>query len=494
MSMLTPITLKDIRLSAKIADFDNLSTVVSNMSVSISEMDRNILSNRTDIDETKIKINEYSSQIDSISSSIDISQKITEDRFTTKFEVLPTKAVISAGSASYLSVDEHIEHCLFQNMCKWKSSITYDAGQIVSLSTQTERKLYRAKHLLSAGEALTDTDSWEDITNNYYTEKTNENPISYHRYLVDVPAATKQYFEIKSTNDVSQQNVVIDWGDGSEKTYLNTATASAVTTDHDLGNGLSSSTTLSVKLPGEYDDHEINFYVSHDYANALTSDNTDGSQRFTITIVGSTYWGIRSNETYGAKKTDENIISRMWDLDLPFNDVCVNIASLCNSTNYRLLRLVMPSYFPVIYKLQNMTKAFMNCKNLQFAHGFGRYTWYQSIRAMTDMFNGCENMVKSDVRLPHLPAMHGSVVNDMYSNCKNLAVDLYDLIPVNGFSIRRINMSNTFNNCKSLQNVSNPNYVADMLWNDTSKKWVSTTTTFKECNSSLLKTLPNEWK
>ena len=97
-----------------------------------------------------------------------------------------------------------------------------------------------------------------------------------------------------------------------------------------------------------------------------------------------------------------------------------------------------------------MTKAFMNCKNLQFAHGFGRYTWYQSIRAMTDMFNGCENMVKSDVRLPHLPAMHGSVVNDMYSNCKNLAVDLYDLIPVNGFSIRRINMSNTFNNCKSL--------------------------------------------
>jgi hypothetical protein len=81
--------------------------------------------------------------------------------------------------------------------------MTYDDGQIVSLSTQTERKLYKAKHLLSAGEALTDTDSWEDITNIYYTEKTVENPISYHRYLVDVPAATKQYFEIKSTNDVS---------------------------------------------------------------------------------------------------------------------------------------------------------------------------------------------------------------------------------------------------------------------------------------------------
>ena len=61
MSMLTPITIEDISVNAKIVDFDNLSTVVSDMSESISEMERNILSNRTDIDKTKIKINEYSS-------------------------------------------------------------------------------------------------------------------------------------------------------------------------------------------------------------------------------------------------------------------------------------------------------------------------------------------------------------------------------------------------------------------------------------------------
>ena len=97
-----------------------------------------------------------------------------------------------------------------------------------------------------------------------------------------------------------------------------------------------------------------------------------------------------------------------------------------------------------------MSSAFKNCENLQFAHGFGKYTWYQSIRAMSSLFSGCKNMVKSDVRLPHLPAMNGKVVDSMYSNCENLAVDLYDLIPTNGFSIRRIDMSKTFNNCKSL--------------------------------------------
>jgi hypothetical protein len=97
-----------------------------------------------------------------------------------------------------------------------------------------------------------------------------------------------------------------------------------------------------------------------------------------------------------------------------------------------------------------MSSAFKNCKNLQFAHGFGKYTWYQSIRAMSSLFSGCENIVKSDVRLPHLPAMNGKVIDSMYSNCKNLAVDLYNLIPTNGFSIRRIDVSSTFENAKSL--------------------------------------------
>ena len=116
---------------------------------------------------------------------------------------------------------------------------------------------------------------------------------------------------------------------------MNTATTECIT------NG---NTTLSVKLPPEYDDHEMSYFVAHDYSGALSSDNTDGSQRFTINIVGSTYWGIRSN------KNGLNIISRVWDLDLPFSDNCSNIASFCTD-NERLLRVNIPAYFPAIYKL-----------------------------------------------------------------------------------------------------------------------------------------------
>ena len=37
----------------------------------------------------------------------------------------------------------------------------------------------------------------------YYTEPTGDKP-SYHKYINDISASTVQYFEIKSTNDVSQ--------------------------------------------------------------------------------------------------------------------------------------------------------------------------------------------------------------------------------------------------------------------------------------------------
>jgi hypothetical protein len=69
---------------------------------------------------------------------------------------------------------------------------------------------------------------------------------------------------------------------------------------------------------------------------------------------------------------------------------------------------------------------------------------------MTGMLEGCNNIVKSDVRLPHMPAMNAKVINTMYSGCQNLAVDIYNLIPINGFSMRRIDMNKVFNGCKSI--------------------------------------------
>jgi hypothetical protein len=69
---------------------------------------------------------------------------------------------------------------------------------------------------------------------------------------------------------------------------------------------------------------------------------------------------------------------------------------------------------------------------------------------MGNMFSACTGLLKSDLRLPHLPAMNDSVVGSSYISCYNLAMDVYDLLPVNGFSIRKIEMSKTFNLCKSL--------------------------------------------
>jgi hypothetical protein len=104
-----------------------------------------------------------------------------------------------------------------------------------------------------------------------------------------------------------------------------------------------SNTTLSVKYPDADDDYELSFYVMHDYNSVLTGDNIDGKQHYTIKIVGSTCWGIRSNSS-------QNIISRLWDTDLPFSDTYVNPSSLCLKS-MRLLYVSLPAYFPAIYTL-----------------------------------------------------------------------------------------------------------------------------------------------
>ena len=121
--------LKDLEIDQYISTTEQISDYVNNISIDfshkyLSKENGGIISDDVAINkDLSIGENLYVNGknvdmcISDISSSVNISKEIIEDRFTTKFEVLPTKAIIRAGSASYLSVDEHIEHCLFQNMC-----------------------------------------------------------------------------------------------------------------------------------------------------------------------------------------------------------------------------------------------------------------------------------------------------------------------------------------------------------------------------------------
>ena len=101
-------------------DIDTISTSVINAISNIGTVSASIssLSILTDAQLAATNAN-----INYISSSIDISQKIVEDRFTTKFEVLPTRAVIPAGTPSYLSVDLYR---MFLSTCQWSNTMEYD--------------------------------------------------------------------------------------------------------------------------------------------------------------------------------------------------------------------------------------------------------------------------------------------------------------------------------------------------------------------------------
>lgn len=385
---------------------------------------------------------------------------IIDDKYVTKFEVFPTLTTIPAGSPSDVSVDFY---AMFNGLKTPGSSNIYDLNQI-AVNTSAH-KIY--KSLSDANSVnFADTTKWQDITNQYFSVI---NGVTYHNYINGVSVETKQSITLRSSHDISQQNVIIDWGDDT-KTII--------------GDSLNN-TDVKISYSKQNEDYEITYICTHDYADYLQKIGVS-NKKITVTITGTTYWSIRLND--GNKN---NIVSRIWDLDLPFYDGCTNIASFV-TTSDRLLYVRVPAYYSLLFTLYNGSSAFAKCTNLQYVHGFNKYVWYQSIRSIDNIFSGCSNLIKSDCRIPRSFTYTPSAIK-MYADCSNLAVDLNSLLPGTGFETRRMTgLSSVFLNCISLT-CSDTNKMSDMLWNDDAIKWSDQPLWLLGCNSTLSNDVPINW-
>jgi hypothetical protein len=123
------------------------------------------------------------------------------------------------------------------------------------------------------------------------------------------------------------------------------------------------------------------------------TDNGLNQNKYTITIVGTTCWGLKCN--YACKRgtnreekttaTAKNMISRIWDLDLPWAENIINPSSFTKGSD-RLIKINVPAYFPAIFQFKNLSNTFLNCKNLQYVRGFSNYTWYNTVRSIQNIF------------------------------------------------------------------------------------------------------------
>lgn len=259
---------------------------------------------------------------------------------------------------------------------------------------------------------------------------------------------------LRSANPVEGNDVVIDWGDG---------TVEAI-----------SDGKYAWKSEKQYD-------LEHDYASSITSAN----QRFIVKIYGKNYYTFRHNSY-----PDNNLISRIFDKDLPLATHIGTLASTCLGAK-RLLKVKFPSYTAPYSDIYIWSSTFKNCKNIISITGF-EDIYLKSNSLIEGTFEGCSSLIETDFIIPP----KANIIYTTFRGCTNLAVDINTLIPKNGFSSTNIEIAGLFNNASMLSG----NVPADKLWNDKNITWNITPPwsgskllPFTGCSDEILAQVPMSW-
>ena len=421
--------------------------------------------------------------------------------YATNLEVFATRTPIIAGTTSEKMADVSR---MFANTNKWSNLSSYTIGAIVTDYTAGNKNstqddllsqtvgIYKALSDVPAGTALTVDTYWQNLTDVYLERKpvteTNEDGEEvevqryFHRYIEEVPAGAIQTLIIKSETGPTEQNLVIDWGDGT-KTNLRAANTESVNIN---------------ELKCENDKDGFIYTCTHDYTNNIV--DKDGtpteSKYFMIEIVGNKFSILTSGEN--------NIISGIFGNNMQFYLNCIDVEGLLKGSK-KLLYVSCADYNSAITSIRNAKSMFENCVNLQYVIGLYELTGINTMLSMERMFAGCKNMLNCDCRIAKSIAAkdddNGNTA--VYLDCENMSSRLRALLPTNGFDSPFVTLNSTFKNCKSIyvsskdetSEQSDKDIINIILFKDTTKTF-SHNETFAGCNliNSIEGFVPDNWK
>ena len=262
-------------------------------------------------------------------------------------------------------------------------------------------------------------------------------------YSISIPACTVHKFTLRSANPVDDNDVIIDWGDG----------------------------TIEAIKDGKYEWKSNKSYeLVHDYSEKMT----ETSQKFIVKIYGRNYYTFRNNSY-----KDNNLISRIFDADLPIANHISNFASMCYGAT-RLLKVKFPHSTKYVTDAYNFASTFEFATNLISVTGFEDNP-LNSDCIVANIFNGDVSLQETDFVIPKGVTSIAGVFHD----CKSLSTDISKIIPSNGFAYDNINAGAAFANTPSLTGVI-PDY---LLWN--SGKTFKSQSAFYQ--SSLSSQAPKSW-
>ena len=272
-------------------------------------------------------------------------------------------------------------------------------------------------------------------------------------YKYAVNSCTTHKMTIRSLQEPTDCDVVIDWGDGTVDSIAN----------------------------GDYVSHSVgsSYEVSHDYSTSMSSD----IQRFIVKIYGKDYWAFRHNSYQ-----NNNLISRIFAADLPIANHIGNFASMA-IYSHRLLKVKFPKATKPYSEVWNWSACFGYCENLSTVTGFS------DIRVRDDAI--VNQIFIQDYSLETVDFVIPAGCNDIYScfkSCQNLTNDINTLLPANGFKSVNIRIVDTFAGASRITGT----VPAAKLWNDPKINWIVESTdgqnlVFSHCSASILSQVPTSW-
>jgi hypothetical protein len=265
-----------------------------------------------------------------------------------------------------------------------------------------------------------------------------------------VPAQMIESFYIRSNHLQDQQNVSIDWGDGSDFTNLS-----------DFTDPVSGQT------------YDYRYFVSHEY-------KEEG--KYIIKIYGNTYYGLIHDES------TLNLMSRCFDVDLPTASHLSNYSSFARCA-WLLVDVDMFSAFNFIKNARNISNLFSNCQNIKSIKGF--YNSAILINQQAATFIKTMRMISTDYKIPAL--LYSDGIQKLFYDNYQLNMDILDLLPNNGFIPgQTIDVTQAFHNCKKLS-CSNFEKLGEIFWNNTSITFTNTLSCFSTCSDDFRSHIPIDW-
>ena len=268
-------------------------------------------------------------------------------------------------------------------------------------------------------------------------------------YSIDIPVCTTHKFTLRSSNPVEDNDVVIDWGDGTVEAIKN----------------------------GKYKwISNKNYELSHDYSKSMKYN----VQRFIIKIYGNNYYTFRHNSY-----ENNNLISRIFTEDLPIASHIGNLASAAIHSK-RLLKVHFPHSTTPYSNVWNWSYTFSCCENLQSVLGF------EDIMLRGDAYydgfmNECVNLKTTDFVIPS----SATSLKGIFDGDINLECDIEKILPLNGFSSSNILIKNVFNKTKIYGTIP-----SEKLWGDKNINWKFEGTSnmpFSGCSDEILSQVPKSW-